>query len=434
MRREMRWVTALLLSAVFALGFLGFTSSAEAATQAELEEKLRVLEQALGEVRKELTDMKETQKKDTEEIAAKAAKEVLPDWVQRMEFYGDLRFRHQYITYDDLNGKSKDDRKRFLVRLRVGVKSQIHPDVKIGFRMTTGADDDPTSTNAGMGDFFAEKDNWGIDRAYAIWTPSFVPDKMVDFSFGKLSNPFVSSKAIWDGDVVPEGAFLKATFNKKGDIRPFVLAGAMFVDENPANWPDDVYALAAQGGVDAKLGSFKLQAATAYTDWREFGDEGNLPPNIHGNTVYTSPNPDPGGDPIETLSSFKVWDIFAKATYKLTTKTSLDVWGHYLLNMDSTGMYDGEDTGYGFGAGIQYDKFKLASWYKHVEANASPGFIADSDTGFVNRKGYIVGLSYKIIKPLTLSVTYFDTEAIDEGLPGASNGSQMVLTEAVFKF
>jgi hypothetical protein len=393
-----------------------------------------MLEQALGDVKKELADMKETQKKDTEEIAAKAAKDAVPYWVQRMEFFGDLRFRHQYITYDDLNGKSKDSRNRFLVRLRVGVKSQIHPDVKIGFRMSTGADDDPTSTNETLGNFFAEKENWGIDQAYAIWSPSFVPDKMVDFSFGKIKNPFVSSKAIWDGDVVPEGAFLKATFNKKGDIRPFVLAGVMFVDENSAKWPDDIYALAAQGGVDAKFGSFKLKAATAYTDWRDFGKEGNLPPNIHGNTVYTSPNPDPEGDPIETLSSFKVWDLYAKLDYKLTAKAALDVWGHYLLNTDATGEYDDEKTGYAFGAGIKYDKFKLSSWYKYVEANASPGFIADSDTGFVNRKGYIVGLSYKVIKPLTLSVTYFDTEAVDEDLSGATNAYQMVLTQGVFKF
>jgi hypothetical protein len=430
----MKWVTALLLCAAFAIGFLGLTANANAATQAELEEKLRMLEQALGDVKKELADMKETQKKNTEEIAAKAAKDAMPDWIQRMEYYGDLRFRHQFITYDDLNGKSKDDRDRFLIRLRVGVKSQIHPDVKIGFRMATGADDNPTSTNVNMGGYFGEKDKWGIDRAYAIWTPSFVPDKMVDFSFGKIKNPFVTSKAIWDGDVVPEGAFLKGTFNKKGDIRPFLLAGAMFVEEHATDWPDDIYALAAQGGVDAKFGSFKLKAATAYTDWRDLGTEGNLPPNARGNTVYTSPNPDPEGDPIETLSSFKVWDLYAKATYKLSSKMALDVWGHYLMNTDASGMYEDEDTGYGFGAGIKYDKFKLSSWYKHVEANATPGFISDSDSGFVNRKGYIIGLSYKIIKPITLSVTYFDTEAVDETLPGSSNGYQMVLTQGVFKF
>ena len=425
MRRRMRRITALLAGAVFATGLLALSSSVSAATQAELEEKVRILEKALGEVKQELQEMKEAQKKETAEKTVKVAQKALPAWVQRIDLYGDLRFRHQFVTYSDLNGKSRDDRNRFLVRLRFGAKSQIHSDVKIGFRMSSGADDNPTSTNETLGNFFAEKDKWGIDRAYVIWTPSFVPDRMLDLSFGKVQNPFVTSKAIWDGDVVPEGAFLTATFNKKSNMRPFVTAGAMLVDESATDWPDDIYALAVQGGVNADFGPLNLLAAMTYTDWGHLGEEGNLPPNIFGNTL------NPGG---ETLSGFKVWDIYARAGYDLSSKTTLDIWGHYLVNTDASGRYDDEDTGFALGAGLRYDKLKVSSWYKYVEANATPGFISDSDSGYVNRKGYILDFSYKVLKPLTLSLTYFDMKAVDETLPGASNDYKMILTQGVFKF
>ncbi|MEJ2025826.1 MAG: hypothetical protein P8Y00_12615 [Deltaproteobacteria bacterium] len=104
------------------------------------------------------------------------------------------------------------------------------------------------------------------------------------------------------------------------------------------------------------------------------------------------------------------------------------------MNTDASGRYDDEDTGFALGAGLRYDKIKVSSWYNYVEANATPGFISDSDSGYVNRKGYILDFSYKVLKPLTLSLTYFDMKAVDETLPGSSNDYKMILTQGVFKF
>lgn len=415
------------LGAALVFGALG-AAPARAATQAELEAKIQMLEQSLNQLKTQLTEIKVNQAAQAQQQASyqMAAKDKLPGWLERIEPFGDLRLRYEHSSYDDFNGKSKSDRDRFRFRLRFGFQSQIHEDLKVAFRMASGSDSDPTSTNQTFGDFFAEKTSWGIDQAYVTYTPGFVPRKGLDFTFGKAPNPFVTSKAIWDGDVVPEGAFLKYTFMKGGDIQPFVLGSAMFIDEH-SDSSENAYAWSGQVGVNAKFGAFRLTAATAYTDWGKTGDANNVPTNVHGNPIYTE-------NGASRLSKFKVWDLYAKGSYKVNKATKVDAWGHYFKNTDATGPYDGKDSGWAAGAKISYSKFSLGAWYKNVEANATPGFVADSDSGFVNRKGWVLEAGYKWFNYAETLVTYYNTEPIDDEINGASNGSQTLFVDFVFKF
>ena len=114
-----------------------------AAAATDLETRIKALETQLGHMKAELSRQQTEQSRQA--VAVKAATGRLPGWIKRMKLYGDLRMRFQHTTFDTLNGADRDDRSRFRVRLRVGVKSQIHPDVEIGFRMVLGADDDPTA-------------------------------------------------------------------------------------------------------------------------------------------------------------------------------------------------------------------------------------------------------------------------------------------------
>ncbi len=430
MRVVRKPMACAIVAAALALSWF-LASPAQAATQAELEKKIEMLERSLQELKGELKQVQTTQAKQEQAVqqvaASKAAKSALPGWVERITFYGDTRFRYEHTTYDDLNGKSKTGKDRFRVRLRFGVRSQIHEDVELGFRMATGADSDPTSTNQTMGNYFAEYSKWGLDRAYIKWTPSAVPGKGLGFEFGKVPQPFMTSKAIWDGDVVPEGAFLKYTANKGGSWQPFFTVAYMTVNQT-GEWSSNIYAPAAQAGVKGKTGAFKLDGSVGYTSWGNLGDPGDIPPNVHGNPEYL----DSAG--ATRLSEFRVWDVYAKATYKFTKKGSVALWGHYLNNTGATGPNKDKDVGWAAGGKFKFQKFSFDAWYKHIEANASPGFIADSDSGFVNRKGWVLAAGYKIWKYGKVKFSYFNMDPLDGELDGAGNGFQTFLADFVFKF
>ncbi len=422
MRGKVKLVAALILGAALCLGVAW--TPARAASQADLERKIQALEQSLQALKHQLAEVRSTQDRQASRASLEGA---LPEWLERITFYGDTRFRYENTSYDSFQGKSKDSRSRLRVRWRFGVKSQIHDDVELGFRLATGSDDDPTSTNQTLGNYWGEITSIGLDRAYLTWRPSLVPDRALAFTLGKAKNPFATTKAMFDGDVVPEGAWLKYTFNKKGAVQPFVLGAFFYLKEHKHEPPDDLYAYAGQVGVKAHLGRFKLTAATAYYDWNGLGEPGQVPPNVHGNPVYQA-----GGE--DRLSSFKVWDLYAKATCKFAKKAAVDFWGHYLTNTNASGPYEGKDSGWAAGAKLKYHKFSFGAWYKYIEANATPGFIADSDSGFVNRKGFVLQAGYKMWKYGEIKLSYFNMKNVDQDIPGASNDYQTFFTDLVFKF
>ena len=133
-------------------------------------------------------------------------------------------------------------------------------------------------------------------------------------------------------------------------------------------------------------------------------------------------------------TNYGVWDIYARAGYRFSPKGQLDLWGHYMQNSDASGPYESEDVGWGAGAVATYDKFSFTVWYKNIQANATPGFIADSDSGYVNRKGWILSAGYQIWKYCKIELSYWNTEPEDESIPGATNAFQTVFTDIIFKF
>jgi hypothetical protein len=421
----------LMMVAAMVLGFTMAPSAwAAAATQAELEVKIKAMEQALQEMKVQLGQVRQEQKTQQQAVEA-AATRKLPSWAERMTFFGDLRFRYDHTNYDETTiagvPTNKEDKDRFRVRLRFGVRSQIQEDVEVGMRMTLGSDTDPTSTNVTMGNYFGEYTSWGIDQAYVKWTPSLVPDRALTFSFGKVPQPLYTTKIIWDLDVVPEGAFLNYTFNKGGNWRPFVTVAYMTVNQ-PGDWSSNVYAPAGQLGFRGKAGNLDLSGEAGYTSWGKLGDPGDLPPNLYGTPTYTTADGD------ERTTNYEVVDLYARAVFKFSTKGSVGVWGHVLQNLDSEGPYQDSDTGYGAATWITYGKFMFDVLYKHVEANASPGFIADSDSSYVNRKGWQFDAHYQMWTYGWVVLTYYNTEPVDDSIPGATNKSQTFFINTYFKF
>ncbi len=143
--------------------------------------------------------------------------------ITEMELYGDIRLRYQY------NGGRTDDtpvatpgagvagthdwqeRERERYRLRLGLRGTLLDDWFFGLRLETNASgrstnvtfgDDTSSSSAGGGGPFAKgSDIVYVGQAYAGYKgfPDFT------FTAGRMPNPLLSTRMVWDPDINPEG-------------------------------------------------------------------------------------------------------------------------------------------------------------------------------------------------------------------------------------
>ncbi len=262
------------------------------------------------------------------EVMAKAEKEnwaspgAYPEWAQRIHFYGDFRMRYQgnffpggndqadAIDFNAINTGSPFDlsnansnfpptydatqnREQVRLRARLGMDADLSNGLTAGFRIATGSDDSPVSTNqtlgAGTGDF--SKYSLWLDRAYLKWqTPNFA------ISTGRFDNPFFSpTDLVWYKELAFDGFSAQAKYEVAPGVTPFVVGGAFpifnsalnaSIDTDPSanaagptETPShDKWLFGAQGGVIAKLDKdITLTAGVAYYDFTNVQGEVSTP-------------------------------------------------------------------------------------------------------------------------------------------------------------
>ena len=421
---KLRLAIALLLVGTSA-GLAQETAATRPVTDeiGELKQRLAQLEAAQGEQAR-----REEIIKVLKELHADADRRSNPEWLENLKFAGDLRLRYQNDCY---NFEDRD-RNRMRFRLRFGfVKTWPNEDLEVGFRLASGADNDPTSTNQTFGDFFGEK-SIGIDRAYAMWTPKQVKGLMLEG--GKMANPFVSTDLIWDSDVSPEGVFGSYKLTQLGNIEPFVGAGFFMIRDADTLANDNEYVNLAgyQVGNTWKFNkTTNWTIAGAYYDYHE-----TQQPYGHFRA---------GGNDNETIggqnflaTGFRTINILNKVKFE-AFKLPFEVFGDYVHNCDDNDANPGfTDQADGFAAGVTVGKNKKkGDWslrykYAHIEANATPGQFNDADFGFSNRKGHAIGGAYNLTDYLQAGVTVYYTQPI----AGPSVGNTTLITQAdlVFQF
>ncbi len=103
---------------------------------------------------------------------------VVPDWIRRTKFKGDLRLRYQ------MNKRNPGaDRHRGRFRLRLGFFTEITDKVHVGFGLASGGSN-PRSANHTLGNSFETADI-RLDYAYA----SYQPWTWLTLKGGKFKNP-----------------------------------------------------------------------------------------------------------------------------------------------------------------------------------------------------------------------------------------------------
>ncbi len=233
---------------------------------------------------------------------------TLPGWVGRVRPFADLRFRYEgdffpsgndatgaFPNFNAINTGAPFDvtgnqfapqlnvdqnRNRFRIRARFGADIDLGENFTSGFRIATGSDNSPTSTNQTVGQAF--QGQGGNFSKYAIWLDrAFLKYEIGSGTafnatgwVGRFDNPFFSTPAIWDDDLGFDGIALKLKYEVFPGVIPFVTGGAFpvyntdfnFASNQPEKFKSyDKYLFAVQGGIEWKpTPDWNLKVATAY--------------------------------------------------------------------------------------------------------------------------------------------------------------------------
>jgi len=213
-----------------------------------------------------------------------------PEWTRRISLYGDVRARYEGIFMDDGNAdifedfgainrgdpqnindsdpayipppflNTLEDRNRFQLRARLGLKAQIADWVSADVRIATGNDRTPVSTNQTMGTFGGGGYEIWLDRASIQLTPT----ESTAIDIGRFSNPFWTSELLFDQDMNFDGIAVSGRGNVGDSFALFGTAGAFPVFNTDLNFgsrnapegtggpyeSQDKYLFAAQAGFE----------------------------------------------------------------------------------------------------------------------------------------------------------------------------------------
>jgi Putative porin len=144
--------------------------------------------------------------------------------ITEMELYGDIRLRYQYNGGETqsrgpvaapgagiagTNDWQERERERY--RLRLGLRGTFLDDWFFGLRLETSnnarstnvtfGDDTASNTPGGGGPFEKNSDTVYVGQAYGGYKgfPGFI------FTGGRMPNPLVTTRMVWDPDINPEG-------------------------------------------------------------------------------------------------------------------------------------------------------------------------------------------------------------------------------------
>ena len=408
-----KWfITALCLTSLITAGTADAKQSQEELiqqllkNQAEQAKMIEELKNQLNAVQSNQASIKEEQdamKANGTSLTSNAdAFMKAAEWASRVKFFGDLRYRHEYI-----DAEGSKDRHRHRIRGRVGLKAKLTDTVDLGFQIATGSMD-PVSTNQTLTGSFSSKNVW-VDLAYFDWHPAQVDG--LNIIGGKMKNPFfvtAKTELLWDGDLRPEGIALKyAKDCERGSF--FLNAGGFWIAERGGD--SDTYMLGAQvGGSVGFAKTAKFTGALGVYDYDDIEGRGMFAGGFFGNSTRFMNIADPTS-PLVHTEKFTEVEAIAEVAFKVR-EVPIKVFGNYVRNIAADSDYDT-----GWLAGFEVGSSDPGNWkfrynYRDLERDAVFGVFTDSDFigGGTDGKGHEIGLGYQVNKRVGVGATYFINE------------------------
>ena len=398
----------------------------------------------------------------------------------QMELYGDIRLRYQYnggetkstgpvaAPGSGIAGTSDwQERERERYRLRLGLRGTLLDDWFFGLRLETSANsrstnvtfgDDTSSSSAGGGGPFAKgSDVVYVGQAYGGYKgfPDFT------FTAGRMPNPLVTTRMVWDPDINPEGlaeqwkhtfvfggeALPPPVFSKDGKAvagpppQPFLkldlfanFAQFVYDDANPEN------PLGARATTGANGGTQLIPNTDAFLCAWQIGARLNFPHNFYfqlAPTLYNyTGNGDTfnvhyvGGDPHLTnadslatnqtgINSLLVFDMPAEFGWK-AWGLPMRLYGDFATNFEAdqrataAGQSGQGSQRYAYTLGLGVGQLKKKNdwqidvWYQHAEQFALDPNLIDDDwfNGQLNMHGVGVTAAYNLSGAVNLTLNY----------------------------
>ncbi len=379
-----------------------FTAVASDDMKAQLEELKNAYvkqQQEMQSMRQQIKDVESVHseaihKYIKDEIKSEVSKQssllILNKHVTNLKIKGDLRLRYQRedkSAYDKVTGErtGKETRDRFRQRVRVGAEWKTTEGWTIGLGVATG-DEDGSSTN----DTYGDEGVWDtgdlrLDYAFAKHSWDLGQDGTQTLILGKMKNPFYTSKAFFDGDYRPTGV----AYQIETGSGIFATVGGFTVEQNnDGKDENDTTMYAAQVGYANDL----FKAAVAYYYYNN--TDGSVAADDFDTTDHT----------VELMDA--IAEVYLKAgDFKITP------YAQFAINNEA----DDEDTAYMIGTKAKIGNFSFGYEYRHMEENAVPSVIMDSDfTGGANYEGSVLSAKYAFSKNMTLGGKAYLTEEIND--------------------
>lgn len=340
-----------------------------------------------------------------------------PKWLEGLAMGWDLRLRYEAFEQNE----ATRDRNRFRYRLRWKITKEISKDLELGFRLVSGSNADPTSTNQTLTGDFTFKDIF-VDQVYVKYRPEFLTENIpgleqAEIGGGKFENPFskASSTMVWDADVTPEGAYESLEFGLLQDrVKPFVTLGQFLLAENASSTDAELYGV--QGGVRwvppgfSKEADLQLTHAVAYYDYSDYAIDSNF---LVGATSLARGNTRTGAAPFLDAGDFDILQLYNEVKFKVG-QLPVKLFSDFAANLaDRNPDPLGRDIAYEYGIRLGNTKKKrdweASYYYAYIESNAVVGAFAESDFGLghANKRGSAAQLKYQLTDSLKLGFTAY---------------------------
>ena len=410
-----------------------------------------------------------------------AEKWKLSPALTELELYGDLRLRYEYRGgqlpgTDTSHPNDWQERERERYRLRLGLRGTFLDDWFFGLRLETSANarstnvtmgDDASSSSPGGGGPFAKgSDTIYVGQAYGGYKgfPGFI------FEGGRMPNPFVTTRLVWDDDINPEGLAEQwkhtfvfgaspppTSYSKDGKAvaapppsEPFLKLDVfanfgqfVYDDSNPSN-PIGTPPTQTQpiGGETQQI-----PLANAFMLGWQVGAKLDFPHILYFQLAPTLYNytgngrdfsihfsGDPGGNQTG-INSLLVFDVPMELGWKVG-KIPMRVFGDFATNFEANQRADaaghsGEgNERYAFEAGLGIGELKkrgdwqIQAWWQFQQQYALDPNLIDSDffNQNLNLQGPVVRAGYMLSDGVFFQASYAHAHRIDSALGTGGHG------------
>jgi hypothetical protein len=408
----------ILLVIVSTLAFLWPVSTASADELSELKQQVETQNKTLSQLQRRIDGLE----------AGGTQGAGLPGWIQNIKMSGDFRYRHEHLDEELTNGNWDDGVDRHRIRMRLMLQAIINDEWDVAFRIASGSDKSPISTNQDLEDAFSKKDVW-LDLAYFTWHPA-AHEGLKVFG-GKMKNVFYKAgknQLIFDGDLNPEGIAAQHVKPLSEACQLFLTGGGFWVDENGGGVDTSLWG--AQAYVKHTIASPEyVIAGASFYDYGNIDGRGSLgdtwgPVNFFANTnsggVYSS--------------DYDIFEAFGEYGFECYGRP-LAVFASCVQNVVAS---TNDDTGWLIGGKLNKAKdpgsWELSYDYRDLEADAVVGGFTESDFlgSRTDSKGHKFGYKYQIAKNLQAGLTYYHLEDISNS--SIDRDYRRLQTDLIFKF